>query len=47
MEIVPEQAIQRPGAPQDIADCVRYLVRPESSWITGQTFNVDGGYRFI
>jgi NAD(P)-dependent dehydrogenase (short-subunit alcohol dehydrogenase family) len=45
-EIVPEQAIQRPGSPQDIADCVRYLVRPESSWITGQTFNVDGGHRF-
>jgi NAD(P)-dependent dehydrogenase (short-subunit alcohol dehydrogenase family) len=45
-EIVPEQAIQRPGSPHDIADCVRYLVRPESSWITGQTFNVDGGHRF-
>jgi len=45
-EIVPEQAVQRPGTPQDIADCVRFLVRPESSWITGQTFNVDGGHRF-
>jgi len=45
-EIVPEQAVQRPGKPQDISDCVRYLVRPESSWITGQTFNVDGGHRF-
>jgi NAD(P)-dependent dehydrogenase (short-subunit alcohol dehydrogenase family) len=45
-EIVPEQAIQRPGTPQDISDCVRFLARPESSWITGQTFNVDGGHRF-
>ena len=45
-EIVPEQAIRRPGTPQDISDCVRFLVRPESSWITGQTFNVDGGHRF-
>lgn len=45
-EIVPEQAVQRPGTPQDIADCVRFLVRPESAWITGQTFNVDGGHRF-
>jgi pyridoxal 4-dehydrogenase len=45
-EIVPEQAVQRPGMPQDISDCVRFLVRPESSWITGQTFNVDGGHRF-
>ena len=45
-EIVPEQAVQRPGTPQDISDCVRFLVRPESSWITGQTFNIDGGHRF-
>jgi len=45
-EIVPEQSVQRPGTPKDIADCVRFLVRPESSWITGQTFNVDGGHRF-
>jgi NAD(P)-dependent dehydrogenase (short-subunit alcohol dehydrogenase family) len=45
-EIVPEQAVQRPGTPHDISDCVRFLVRPESSWITGQTFNVDGGHRF-
>jgi NAD(P)-dependent dehydrogenase (short-subunit alcohol dehydrogenase family) len=45
-EIVPQQAVRRPGRPEDIADCVRYLVRPESSWITGQTLNVDGGHRF-
>jgi NAD(P)-dependent dehydrogenase (short-subunit alcohol dehydrogenase family) len=45
-EIVPEQAVQRPGTVQDVSDCVRFLVRPESSWITGQTVNVDGGHRF-
>lgn len=45
-EIVPQQAVRRPGRPEDVADCVRYLVRPESSWITGQTLNVDGGHRF-
>lgn len=45
-EIVPQQAIARPGRPEDIAACVRFLVRPESSWITGQTFNVDGGHRY-
>jgi NAD(P)-dependent dehydrogenase (short-subunit alcohol dehydrogenase family) len=45
-EIVPQQAIQRPGRPEDIAECVEYLVRPESSWITGQTINVDGGHRY-
>jgi NAD(P)-dependent dehydrogenase (short-subunit alcohol dehydrogenase family) len=46
-EIVPEQAVRRAGRPSDIADCVRFLVRPEASWITGQTFNVDGGHRFV
>ena len=45
-EIVPQQAVGRPGRPDDISDCVRFLVRPESSWITGQTFNVDGGHRY-
>ncbi len=45
-EIVPEQAVKRPGRPEDIADCVAYLVRPESSWVTGQTFNIDGGHRY-
>jgi NAD(P)-dependent dehydrogenase (short-subunit alcohol dehydrogenase family) len=45
-EIVPQQAVARPGRPEDIADCVAYLVRPESSWITGQTLNVDGGHRY-
>ncbi|MHB1468570.1 MAG: SDR family NAD(P)-dependent oxidoreductase [Solirubrobacteraceae bacterium] len=45
-EVVPQQAIPRPGRTQDIADCAAYLVRPESSWITGQTINVDGGHRY-
>ena len=45
-EIVPQQAVARPGRPDDIADCIAYLVRPESSWITGQTINVDGGHRY-
>jgi NAD(P)-dependent dehydrogenase (short-subunit alcohol dehydrogenase family) len=45
-EIVPQQAVRRPGRPEDIAACVAYLVEPESSWITGQTINVDGGHRY-
>jgi NAD(P)-dependent dehydrogenase (short-subunit alcohol dehydrogenase family) len=45
-EIVPQQAVRRAGDAGDIADCVAYLVRPESSWITGQTINVDGGHRY-
>lgn len=32
------------GAPEDIAEAVRYLCGPESSWTTGQVFAVDGGH---
>lgn len=33
----------RMGEPDDIASLVRFLVGPESSWITGQTISIDGG----
>jgi NAD(P)-dependent dehydrogenase (short-subunit alcohol dehydrogenase family) len=32
------------GAPSDVADLVRFLIGPESRWITGQVLNVDGGH---
>jgi 3-oxoacyl-[acyl-carrier protein] reductase len=44
--IVGEQAVRRRGLPEDIAQCVSYLVSPEAGFITGQTINVDGGHRF-
>lgn len=31
------------GAPEDVANLARFLVGPESRWITGQCINVDGG----
>ncbi|HWD07421.1 MAG TPA: SDR family oxidoreductase [Amycolatopsis sp.] len=31
------------GAPEDVANLVRFLIGPESRWITGQVINVDGG----
>ncbi len=34
----------RVGEPEDIAEAARFLVGPESSWITGQVINVDGGH---
>lgn len=33
----------RTGEPADIAAAVRYLAGPESGWVTGQSFAVDGG----
>jgi NAD(P)-dependent dehydrogenase (short-subunit alcohol dehydrogenase family) len=32
------------GQPDDVAHLVRFLLGPESRWITGQTINVDGGH---
>jgi NAD(P)-dependent dehydrogenase (short-subunit alcohol dehydrogenase family) len=34
----------RLGEPEDIAELARFLIGPESSWITGQVIEVDGGH---
>lgn len=39
-----QQPIARVGRPDDIAQAVRYLAGPESSWVTGQCLTVDGGH---
>ena len=31
------------GAPEDVANVVRFLLGPESKWVTGQILNIDGG----
>jgi NAD(P)-dependent dehydrogenase (short-subunit alcohol dehydrogenase family) len=38
------QPIGRPGEAGDIAQAVRYLLGPESGWVTGQLLTVDGGH---
>ncbi|KAJ0115176.1 hypothetical protein J7T55_001586 [Diaporthe amygdali] len=35
--------MRRPGFPDDIAGVVALLASPESQWLTGQTFHVNGG----
>ncbi len=38
------QAIKRRGEPHDIAPVVAFLASEEARWVTGSTFNVDGGH---
>ena len=35
--------IKRPGKPEDVANCVEFLLSEKSAYITGQVINVDGG----
>ena len=37
----------RLGNPEDVANLVCFLVSDEAAYITGQTFNVDGGMVMI
>jgi NAD(P)-dependent dehydrogenase (short-subunit alcohol dehydrogenase family) len=34
----------RVGEPADVADLVRFLLGPESSWLTGAVIDLDGGH---
>ena len=47
-EIVADYRAQMPlarlGTPDDVAAAVRWLAGPESSWVTGQCFAIDGGH---
>jgi 3-oxoacyl-[acyl-carrier protein] reductase len=36
--------LQRIGQPDDIGAAVRFLLGPQSGWMTGQTLVVDGGH---
>jgi len=37
-------AVRRLGAPEDIANGVRFFAAEASSWVTGQTLSIDGGH---
>lgn len=41
--LLPQQAVHRADEPEDIAAVVAFLASPESSIMSGQTLNVDGG----
>lgn len=46
-EVIRRTPAGRIGKPDDLARVVAFLVRPESSWIVGQTIIADGGLSLI
>ena len=42
-KLIDQIPLARLGLPQDIADCVAFLVSDRASYITGQVINVNGG----
>nr|WP_309620246.1 SDR family oxidoreductase [Salinibacterium sp.] len=38
------QPTGRLGTPQDIAECVAFLVSPRGRWVNGQLIKSDGGF---
>lgn len=43
-DVLSRQMLQRRGVAEDIANAVSFLVGPDSSFITGQTICIDGGW---
>ncbi len=42
-DYVDNTALGRAGRPEDIAEAVRYLCSPASSWLTGEVLDINGG----
>ena len=40
------QCVKRGGQPDDLAHTISFIASPEASFITGQIFDVSGGYTF-
>ncbi len=43
-QFIDETPMNRLGKPEDIANAVRFFISEDSSFVTGQTIVVDGGY---
>ena len=43
-DYIAQMPLGRVGETEDVANLVRFLLGPESSWITGEAIGVDGGH---
>lgn len=43
-KVMEKYIVRRPGEPEDVANMVLFLASDASSWISGQTYPVDGGF---
>ena len=46
-KVLSQYALNRLGRPEDAAKMVTFLASDAASWITGQTFPVNGGYSMV
>ena len=44
MSYIENTPMQDVGEPEDVGSLCRFLIGPESRWITGTAINVDGGH---
>jgi 2-hydroxycyclohexanecarboxyl-CoA dehydrogenase len=45
-KVMSNYVIRRPGEPDDVANMILFLSSDAASWITGQTYPVNGGFSF-
>ena len=46
-KMVARYPMRRLGAPADAVGMIMFLLGDEATWITGQTFSVNGGYAIL